>query len=191
MKTSSNGLALIKKFEGCKLTAYKCVSTEKYYTIGYGHYGSDVTAGMTITQAQATAYLKSDVTKFENYVNALNLSLTQNMFDALVSFTYNCGNANLKKLVANRTVLQIADALLLYNKSGGKVLAGLTKRRQAERELFLTGYSSVSASADYTTIAQEVIEGKWGNGSERKKKLTAMGYDYSKVQEIVNKLLKG
>lgn len=173
------------------MTAYKCVSTEKYYTIGYGHYGSDVTAGMTITQAQATAYLKSDVAKFENYVNALNLSLTQNMFDALVSFTYNCGNANLKKLVANRTVLQIADALLLYNKSGGKVLAGLTKRRQAERELFLKGYSSVSASVDYTTIAKEVIEGKWGNGAERKKKLTAMGYDYTKVQEIVNKLLKG
>ncbi len=141
MKISSKGLALIKQFEGCRLKAYKCVSTEKYYTIGYGHYGADVSADMTITQAQADAFLVADITKFEGYVNATGLTLNQNQFDALVSFTYNCGQSNLKKLIANRTLGQIADALLLYNKSGGKVLSGLVKRREAEQALFNTPVS--------------------------------------------------
>lgn len=136
MKISEAGLNLIKSFESCKLKAYKCVSTEKYYTIGWGHYGADVTADMTITKEQADAFLVADVAKFENYVNATGLKLNQNQFDALVSFTYNCGNGNLKKLIKNRTLPEISEALLLYNKSGGKVLAGLTKRRKAEKMLF-------------------------------------------------------
>lgn len=137
-KTSKRGIDLIKQFEGCKLTAYKAVSTEKYYTIGVGHYGADVKPGMKITMAQAEAYLAADLKKFENAVSRSGLNLNQSQFDALVSFTYNCGEGNLKKLIANRTLPQIADALLLYNKSGGKVLAGLVRRRQAERELFLS-----------------------------------------------------
>ena len=60
MNVSENGLNIIRKYEGCRLTAYKAVSTEKYYTIGYGHYGADVKKGMTITQNQAEAYLKGD-----------------------------------------------------------------------------------------------------------------------------------
>ena len=60
---SENGLNLIKSFEGCKLTAYKCLPTEKYYTIGYGHYGSDVTAGMKITKEQAEEFLLQDCKK--------------------------------------------------------------------------------------------------------------------------------
>lgn len=70
MTTGENGYSLIKQFESCRLTAYKAVSTEKYYTIGWGHYGSDVYAGMTITQAQADQYLKQDVAKTENSVNS-------------------------------------------------------------------------------------------------------------------------
>lgn len=184
MKTSKDGIELIKKFEGCKLTAYKCVPTEKFYTIGYGHYGADVFNGMKITKAQAESYLKSDIAKYENCVNALARNWTQNEFDALVSFTYNCGNANLRRLVANRDILQIADAFLLYNKSGGHVLSGLVKRRKCEREVFLK-------NSNLEEIAREVIEGQWGNGRIRKEKLTAAGHDYARVQAIVNRIMTG
>lgn len=136
-KTSQKGVDLIKQFEGCKLKAYKAVATEKYYTIGYGHYGADVKSGMTITKAKAEEILKTDLRKFEEAVVCTGLNLNQNQFDALVSFTYNCGEGNLKKLINNRSLSQIADAILLYNKSGGKVLAGLQRRRAAERNLFL------------------------------------------------------
>ena len=135
MKTSDKGIALIKSFEGCVLSAYKCPSG--VWTIGYGH-TSGVKQGQTITQAQAEEFLKADLVKYENYVKNKRLSLNQNQFDALVSFTYNCGAGNLTKLVKGRTLKQIADALLLYNKSNGKVLAGLVRRRKAERALFFT-----------------------------------------------------
>ena len=136
MKTSSKGIALIKSFEGCHLTAYRCPSG--VWTIGYGH-TTGVSQGQTITQAQADAFLAADLQKYEKYVAATGLVLNQNQFDALVSFTYNCGNSNLKKLIKNRSLTQIAEAILLYNKSKGKVLAGLVRRRAAERELFLSG----------------------------------------------------
>ena len=138
MQTSENGINFIKTQEGVKLTAYKAVPTEKYWTIGVGHYGKDVNPGMKITLEQALNYLKEDLHRFEKAVNNTNLDLNQNEFDALVSFTYNCGEGNLKKLIQNRNKQQIADALLGYNKSGGKIIDGLTKRRKRERELFLT-----------------------------------------------------
>lgn len=136
MITSNKGMELIKKFEGCKLTAYKALPTEKYFTIGYGHYGADVVQGMTITQADADEFLKRDLGKFEKYVEKTGLQLDQNQFDALVSFTYNCGPGNLLKLVAGRTIPQIGTAILKYNKAGGKTLKGLTRRREAEYKLF-------------------------------------------------------
>lgn len=149
MKTSNNGIALIKQFEGVRLRAYKCLAD--VWTIGYGH-TAGVKEGMTITQKQAEEFLKKDLHLYENYVNLLNLKLTQNQFDALVSFTYNCGAGNLKTLTKNRTLAQIADALLIYNKGGGKVLDGLVRRRNAERELFLKGSNilprEVTATAD-------------------------------------------
>lgn len=137
MKTSTAGINLIKQFEGCRLTAYKPVPTEKYWTIGYGHYGPDVTQGMTITQAQAEIMLGIDLIKYETAVErAAIFPLSQRQFDALVSFAYNCGIGNLNKLLSGRNALQVADAMLKYNKAGGKVLSGLTKRRQAEHDLF-------------------------------------------------------
>lgn len=139
MKTSQRGIDLIKGFEGCRLVAYKPVPTEKYWTIGYGHYGADVIPGQKITPGQAETYLKADLEKFEKAVDALGLNLNQNQLDALTSFAYNCGVGNLKKLCEGRTLSQIADKMLAYNKAGGKVLAGLTRRRNAERGLFLTG----------------------------------------------------
>lgn len=139
MKTSQEGVNFIKQFEGVRLKAYKAIPTEKYFTIGYGHYGADVKQDMVITHAEAEAYLRIDLQRFEKAVNALGLPLNQNQFNALVSFTYNCGAGNLKKLTANRTLPQIADAMLSFNHAGGKELAGLTRRRKAERELFLKG----------------------------------------------------
>jgi len=141
MKTSETGIELIKKFEGCKLTAYR--DPVGVLTIGYGHTGSDVKEGQKITQKKADALLKEDLEKFETGVNLLILAkyrFTQNEFDALVSFAYNLGLGNLKKLTGNgkRNKGQIADAIPLYNKAGGKVLSGLVKRRKAEQELFLT-----------------------------------------------------
>lgn len=189
MKTSNAGYNLIMKYEGCRLTAYKPVPTETFYTIGYGHYGSDVKAGMTITKAEAIKLLTKDINKFENAVNKTGLSLTQNQFDALVSFSFNCGTANLHNLIRNRSLKEIADAMLKYNKSSGKVLNGLTRRRKEERELFLKDYREVSSTFDLEKIAREVIEGKWGNGKQRKDKLTEAGYDYKVIQSIVNKLI--
>lgn len=165
MKTSSKGLTLIKQFEGCRLTAYKCVSTEKYYTIGYGHYGADVAAGMKITQAQADAYLIADLAKFEGYVQntaycPITASLNQNQFDALVSFTYNCGAGNLKTLCAGRTAAQIAAKITAYNKSGGKVLTGLVNRRAKEQALFLEAVAQSSNQATQTSSGALYTIGK-------------------------------
>lgn len=155
MKTSSRGIELIKSFEGCRLTAYLCPAG--VWTIGYGH-TAGVKQGQVITQDLAEAYLKEDLAKYEKYVEDTGLVLNQNQFDALVSFTYNCGNGNLKKLVKNRSLAQIGEALLLYNKSNGKVLSGLVKRRAAERELFLQEVSKMIKPVDY-----KQNDSKWGS----------------------------
>lgn len=139
MRTGEAGINLIKSFEGLRLQAYKPVETEKYYTIGYGHYGADVKHDMVISNAYAEALLRLDLDKFERAVNSYERNWNQNQFDALVSFTFNCGVANLKRLVTNRTNAQIANAIVKYNKAGGKVLKGLVRRRKAEQELFLKG----------------------------------------------------
>ena len=137
MNISKEGLDLIKRYEGLRLKAYKPVSTEKYCTIGYGHYGADVTYNMVITEQKAEELLSADVHKFEVAVESLGRAWTQNQFDALVSFAYNCGVANLKRLVTNRTNAQIGHAMNLYVNAGGKKLNGLVKRRKEESDLFL------------------------------------------------------
>lgn len=164
MKTSQAGIDLIKKFEGCRLTAYKPVAAEKYWTIGYGRYSPEITQGMTITQAQAEQFLKEDLAKYEDYVMATGLTLTQNQFDALVSFTYNCGAGNLAKLVKGRDYQQIADAMLLYNKGSGQVLEGLARRRRAERELFLSGTSDKKTGNPYSVPTKTLKRGSRGDG---------------------------
>ena len=149
MDISQNGINLIKKYEGCRLKAYKPVATEKYFTIGYGHYGADVRQGMTITQAQADAFLKKDCAASVKAVNALGKPFNQNQFDALVSFCYNCGSGNLKSLCNGRTIDQIGDKIILYNKAGGKVLNGLVKRRKEEQTLYKKACAAASASVQY------------------------------------------
>lgn len=141
MHISEKGLRLIKNFEGCRLTAYKC--SAGVWTIGWGH-TAGVKQGMTITQKQADDMLKTDLVVYENHVKSLKREFNQNEFDALVSFCYNCGIGSLKTLCKNRTNAQIAEALLLYNKAGGRVLEGLNRRRKAERELFLSGKEQIN-----------------------------------------------
>ena len=138
MKTSQRGINLIKQFEGVRLTAYKCPAG--VYTIGYGH-TRGVTRGMKITEEEASAFLATDLRNSEKAVERYDSAYhwNQNEFDALVSFTFNCGAANLRSLLRNgrRNRSQIADTLPLYRKAGGKVLKGLERRRAAEKALFL------------------------------------------------------
>lgn len=161
LKTGQAGINLIKQFEGCRLTAYKCPAG--VWTIGYGH-TAGVTAGQTITQAEADRLLVEDLAKYEGRVNKYydRYRFNQQEFDALVSFAFNLGSID--KLTANgaRSRAEIADKMLLYNKGGGRVLAGLTRRRKAERELFLAG----KGGAELTAAEQEQfpILGKGSRG---------------------------
>lgn len=136
MTTSTYAINMIKSFEGYHLTAYKCPAG--IWTIGYGH-TKNATPGLTITDIQATAWLKEDLEKYEKNVMKYNniYTWTQNEFDAMVSFAFNIGSID--KLTANgkRDKKTIAEKILLYNKANGKVLSGLTRRRQWEHDLFL------------------------------------------------------
>lgn len=162
------GLALIKQYEGCRLAAYKC--SAGVWTIGYGH-TAGVHSGMTITQAQADAYLQQDIAKFEGYVNnpayvPITANLIQNQFDALVSFAFNLGAGNLRKLCKGRTAAQIALAMPSYNKAAGKVLAGLTRRRKAEQALFNKPVSAAAPAQNQNTEdynMQTIKKGSKGN----------------------------
>lgn len=152
-------LEMIKRFEGCRLQAYKCPAG--VWTIGYGH-TAGVKQGQVITQAQAEEFLIADCQKFADYVDNLTYvpitkNLNDNQRDALISFAYNCGAGSLRTLCKGRTAAQIAEAILLYNKAGGKVLAGLTKRRKAERELFLRAAENVVSNG---TVKQPEQEGE-------------------------------
>ena len=145
MKTSDNGISLIKEFEGCRLTAY--LDSVNIWTIGYGWThavdGKPVNRGMTINQATADRLLKTGLVQFENDILKLvKVKLNQNQFDALVSLSYNIGSRALststllKKLNAG-DYRGAGDEFLRWDKAGGETLAGLTRRRAAEKQLFL------------------------------------------------------
>lgn len=191
MKTSNDGINLIKQFEGLRLTAYRCPAG--VLTIGYGHTGS-ICEGQIITEETADKYLRDDLIKFENHVNEINIlnkyHFTQNEFDALVSFAFNVGSIYGLTAHGTRNKRTIADKMLLYNKAGGRVLQGLVKRREKERELFTRNVSRETFKT-VNDIANEVIAGKWGNGVQRKKKLTEAGYDYEEIRKRVNEIKKG
>lgn len=152
MKISNNGLNLIKTYEGLELTAYPDPGTGGApWTIGYGHTGPEVHAGLVWTQQQAEQALASDVAQSERDVTSLvKVQINQNQFDALVSFAYNCGSDidadDIAEGLGDSTLLKklnagdydgAANEFPKWNRSGGKVLSGLTKRRNAERSLFL------------------------------------------------------
>jgi len=146
MQTSDKGIALIKQFEGCKLTAYQ--DSVGVWTIGYGWTqpvdGKSIRAGMTIKQETAERLLKTGLVSYESDVSRLvKVGVTQGQFDALVSFTYNLGARSLSTSTLLRKLnagdyAGAADEFLRWNKAGGKVLNGLTRRREAERALFLS-----------------------------------------------------
>ena len=140
MKTSQEGIELIKKFEGCELKPYVC--SGGVLTIGYGHTGSDVAEVQEITQECAEQLLREDLEKFENYVNDMvDPELEQCQFDALVAWTYNLGPTNLSTstLLKRLNTNQFDDVpyqIKRWNKASGKVLDGLVRRREAESLLF-------------------------------------------------------
>lgn len=138
MNISKKGLDIIKKYEGLRLTAYKCPAG--VWTIGYGH-TKGVSNGMVITQAQADKYLLEDIAFAEKNVNSFNSKYfwTQNEYDALVSFAFNIGSINQLTANGTRDKKTIGDKILLYNKAGGNVLNGLVRRRKEEHELYFDG----------------------------------------------------
>lgn len=140
MKTLSNrGLNLIKRLEGLELTAYKCSAGVP--TIGYGH-TKGVKMGDTCTEEQAEEWLKQDVKWAETAVNRQNLRISQNQFDALVSFVFNMGEPEflrstlLRKIKANPDDPTIADEFARWKYAGGVVVTGLVNRRTAESNLY-------------------------------------------------------
>ena len=133
----------IKQWEGLRLTAYK--DSGGILTIGYGHTGPDVKAGMTITEAHAEMLLMRDLSRFEQSVErSVKVPLTDNQFGALVSFAYNVGTAAFERSTLLRKLNEgdyasVPSQLARWNKVGGRVLAGLTNRRAAETGLWATG----------------------------------------------------
>ena len=139
MKCSQEGLALIKKFEGCRLESYRC--SANVLTIGYGHTGGVLETDV-ITQDDADRLLEQDIAKFEKYVNVnVAVELNQNQFDALVAWTFNLGVGNLRQSTMLRKLNEgdyqsVPSEMNRWNKAGGKTLDGLIRRRNAEALLF-------------------------------------------------------
>lgn len=176
MRISQYGIDMIKEFEGCVLTAY--YDSGGTLTIGYGH-TSDVYEGQHISLDEAEKYLRADLVTAETEVNAWNFHYRwdQNEFDAMVSFTYNCGAGCFRNLIKNgdRTKGQIAEAMLLYVSDGKDQLEGLKKRRERERSLFLCPVDNVPEK-DYKTV-DEIVDAIW-NGE--------FGTPWSESNELYN-----
>ena len=140
-KTAQPGIDLIKHFEGCRLTAYICPAG--VLTIGYGSTGPHVKPGMTITEAEAEALLKQDLTRFEKaVVDLIEVPFNQNEFDATVSFAFNCGAGALADSTFRRRINAGEDKATCFKEefprwtSGG--MAGLVRRRDAEVALAIS-----------------------------------------------------
>jgi len=163
VQTSDQGRKLIESFEGLILSAYDDFNDHIVHpgnvvrgtlTIGYGHTNAagspHVFIGQTITKEQADSILAQDLSKVEQEVGELvHVVLNQNQFDALVSFHFNTGalgHSTLLKLLNQNNFTSAADEFLKWNHAGGRVLLGLTRRRQAERKLFLTSTKPIVAS---------------------------------------------
>lgn len=165
MNISSKGKALIREFEGCRLTAYRCAAN--VLTIGFGSTGPHVTPGKTITQAEADALLTKDLIRFEKAVNDLvKVPLTQGQFDALVSFAFNCGvgafqDSTLLRLLNQRDYVGAAAQFERWVKGPSGPLPGLVRRRDAEEALFrsegLTG-APAKTPPDVTPIEHPIFK---------------------------------
>ena len=139
MNISKEGLALIKKFEGCELEAYRCPAG--VWTIGFGTI-KDVKEGDRITKDEANHLLEEEMIEYESYINDMvDVPLEQNQFDALCSWVFNLGSKNLSESTLLRVLNdgkyeEVPQQIKRWNKAGGKVLDGLIRRREAEALLF-------------------------------------------------------
>lgn len=139
MNISKEGLALIKRFEGCELKAYRCPAN--VLTIGYGH-TKNVTEDMEITQQEANDMLDEELIEYCEYIDKMvKVSLNQNQFDALVAWIYNLGptnfrNSTLLTVLNQERYSDVPEQIKRWNKADGKILDGLIKRREAEALLF-------------------------------------------------------
>ncbi|WP_137279212.1 lysozyme [Pseudomonas rhizoryzae] len=154
MRTSPEGIALMHHYESCRLVAYPDPGSKDGHpwTIGWGHTGPDVKRGLVWTQAQADAAFLRDLQATEYLVEKMAPAATQAEFDALVSFAYNLGatalrNSTLMRLYKGGDKSGAADQFLRWNKNDGVVMYGLTRRRTAERSLFLGATSAVAIAA--------------------------------------------
>lgn len=189
MKTSTNGINLIKEFEGVSLTAYN--DGFGNITIGWGHVGG-YELGDTITKEQADEILKHDLIRFEEAVEKYvhKYGFNQNQFDALVSFAYNCGEGGLNEMLKNGRIVKdvITTRMLLYCHANGEVVEGLLERRKREVNLFNTPCIENKPSVEKLVhLVCDTIGGKYGNGDERKEKL---GENYDIIQKAINNLYK-
>lgn len=198
MEINKRGLELVKEFEGCRLTAY--LDPVGIWTIGFGN-TSHAKEGLTITKREAEEWLKEDLKAAENAVSKwqAHYSFNENEASALISFTFNCGAGSLNNLVKNgkRTKAEITRYITLYNKGiNGKVLPGLTRRRKAEKELFLLPVEpaeetqSDPSTAEVYDVAVRVCRGEFGDNADRVAALKSAGYDPATIQKEVNRIFK-
>lgn len=190
MKISQKGIKLIKEFEGCSLTAY--LDAVKVPTIGYGVTsadksvtGTDIKLGMKISQATADKWLVECLDrKYAPLVMKYDSKYhwNQNQFDALISFCYNIGSIDQLTANGTRSIGEIASKMLLYNKAGGRVLAGLTRRREAEHKLFCEPVEKVSYSGKYPDLPKRGYF-KYGDGIYSMKSYQTQ---IKRVQRLVN-----
>lgn len=148
MQPSEHCYELIKQFEGLQLRAYKPLPSEKYFTIGYGHYSPNIKKGQVITLQQAEDFLHEDVGRIACLLDMDSTNLEQHQFDALLSLIYNIGWFSYRYSMTRETVknmhqksspLKVARRILLWVRADGKILLGLEKRRVMEANHFL-GY---------------------------------------------------
>lgn len=205
----------IKEFEGCRLKAYRCPAGVLTIGYGITNQdttitGTEITPNLEITQETADKWLRKSLIqiyapKVEKYNNIYHWN--QNQFDALLSFTYNIGSINQLTNNGKRSIQEISNKIELYNKCNGRPLEGLTRRRRFEKQLFDTPCGNLKAPINNNdnnnnnvlvddknnnnlksndTIAEEIINGLWGNGEDRIKNLENAGYNYEEIQKIVN-----
>jgi GH24 family phage-related lysozyme (muramidase) len=196
MKISQKGVDLIKSFEGLSLKAYKVPDAdEKFWTIGYGHYGADVKEGSVITKSEAEFMLKWDLKSYEKCVNDnVKVVINQNQFDALVSFCYNVGKGALRTstLLSKLNKRDFIGASKEFDKwvnAGGKKFSGLVKRRNLEKTLFLKELpikiaKPKKASLVYTVKSGDTMTGiaiKYNTTVEKIMKLNSNVKDKDKI----------
>lgn len=188
MNISDNCLKLVKRYEGCGLSAYLCPAG--VWTIGYGHTGTvdgkKIAKGMVITQGTAERLLMQDMQKFAAHVNRFDsiYHWTQSEFDALVSFAFNVGSINQLTANGTRTKEAIARSILLYNKANGSILPGLVKRRQDEKKLFLHKELPKKEDDEMIEKSKVIVNGK----EVAVERILKNGTNYIKIRDIANAL---